>query len=556
MSKVAAIRLVEPSNDAAEPGTILMIAPAGRRAVLSQLLEEACPEDRLLPADNVAAAQAWLETSDVSLVLLDVSTFDATSPELFEVVLRIGARAPLVLLADPATERLALAAARRRAVDCLRWDELDQPLLRRVRAYVGSTWRAARAREYQESLEATRLLASGISHRLRNLLTIVIGESELMLEGGVGGPVREYVEHMRDLAVTARECSIDLDGLVYNPEHPEGPSDLNDLVSGLRPMLEGMTTGSGSLRLELDASGCQVQAEASALRRAVLYLVHCATASMRRGGGVRIATGSLDVRDPQEEEKSLRTRGRYGVVTVEYDHDPSQPVDVDRLMQPFSVDGSHSGLREAFAIAKKWGGNLRVAEGEDGRIRFELSFRRIVERGSVELELGIGREPVAGGGDAVRVLVVEDDPAILSITKSMLERCGLEVTTAENGLRALDQIGKRSFDLMLSDVCMPMILASELATRVEARAPGTRCLFVSGFSEENEEVQSLISSGYGFIRKPYSMSDLRDRVREVLGLRWNPETSRLERVEPEPSVWRGEPASAMAAAGAMVAHGG
>ena len=122
----------------------------------------------------------------------------------------------------------------------------------------------------------------------------------------------------------------------------------------------------------------------------------------------------------------------------------------------------------------------------------------------------------AGAGEVI--LVVDDDPTVLQLASTVLERGGYKVLEACGGKAALD-VAKRfegAISLLLTDVVMPGMPGRELATRFRERYPAVRMVYMSGYTEDEAILRGVRRAEVEFIQKPFTVQGLRDKIREVL----------------------------------------
>jgi CheY-like chemotaxis protein len=166
-------------------------------------------------------------------------------------------------------------------------------------------------------------------------------------------------------------------------------------------------------------------------------------------------------------------------------------------------------------IVKQAGGSIAV-NSELGR---GTSFRIYLPRTrhSQPPAAASSRPAVASAGHET-LLLVEDEPMILRVARTALEKLGYRVLCAGDGLEALELAGRVNgrIDLLVTDIVMPKLGGHELAARLRELRPDTKVLYTSGYAENAIAYSGVLREGVNFIQKPYSPTALARRVREVL----------------------------------------
>jgi CheY-like chemotaxis protein len=140
--------------------------------------------------------------------------------------------------------------------------------------------------------------------------------------------------------------------------------------------------------------------------------------------------------------------------------------------------------------------------------------------------------PTSGGPSAARarpepapalsghetVLIVDDEPMILRVAQTALERLGYRVLSASDGLDGLEVAtgSNARIDLLITDVVMPRLGGRELAGRLQALGSGLKVLYTSGYAENAIAHHGVLLDGVHFLQKPYALATLARRVREIL----------------------------------------
>ena len=190
-----------------------------------------------------------------------------------------------------------------------------------------------------------------------------------------------------------------------------------------------------------------------------------------------------------------------------------------RIFEPFFTTkgegkGTGLGLSTAHGIVRQSGGDIWV-KSELGK---GASFRVCLPH--VKDEPPEATQPVAAvsGGEGELVLVVEDEPALRGLATVMIERLGYRVAGAANGAAAIVLVEEEGLrpDLILTDVVMPGISGHALIERLGPALPGTRVVYMSGYTDDAIAHHGVLDPGIDFLQKPFSMADLAAKIRQVL----------------------------------------
>jgi CheY-like chemotaxis protein len=192
---------------------------------------------------------------------------------------------------------------------------------------------------------------------------------------------------------------------------------------------------------------------------------------------------------------------------------------LENIFEPFFTTketgrGTGLGLAMVYGIVKQNNGFINVYSEPGHGTTFKIYLPRHAEK---ELETKeCSHEPFARGNETI--LLVEDQPEILTMGGAMLESFGYSVLAAGTPEKALqlaeEHAGKIS--LLLTDVVMPKMNGRELAQRLQALSPGLVCMFMSGYTSDVIAHRGVLDEGVNFIQKPFSMQGLAAKVREAL----------------------------------------
>ncbi|MGB7212589.1 MAG: PAS domain S-box protein [Gemmatimonadales bacterium] len=373
-----------------------------------------------------------------------------------------------------------------------------------------------------QRMESVGRLSGGIAHDFNNLLTAILGSAELLRETlPVGSPELEEVTEIEKASRRAAELTHQL--LAFSRQQMLAPDvlDINAVVADLTRML-GRVLGEDihfETRLRPDLG--KVRADPGQLGQVIMNLVVNSRDAMPEGGMLTIATAAAAIDEAYAATHPSAIAGDYIVVSVTDSGSGIPPDVLPHIFDPFYSTkapgaGTGLGLSTAYGIVKQSGGYI-WAYSEFGK---GTTFKVYLPRWT--------------GGDAPRaqrktpvpanlrgretILVVEDEPGIRRLLERTLAANGYTVIAATDALDAVTRLAqlKTPLDLLATDVVMPGMGGRELADQVRATHPGTKILFLSGYTEDAIIRQGIYPLTNAFLEKPFTPADLLRKVRTVL----------------------------------------
>ncbi len=371
-----------------------------------------------------------------------------------------------------------------------------------------------------QKMEAVGRLAGGIAHDFNNLLTVINGYGALAAEQlAGGGDARAELEEVQRAGQRVAELTRQL--LAFSRQQVLQPVvlDLNAVVCEMERLLERVIGEDVELVTSLDPGLARVKADRGQIEQVIVNLAVNARDAMPEGGRLTIETANAELDESTLRRRSDVPAGRYVALTVTDTGVGMYPETRARAFDPFFTTketgkGTGLGLATVHGIVEQSGGRVLV-ESEPGR---GSSFRVFLP-GTVEgVEHSVAREDGGGWlGGSETILLAEDEPAVRTLVREILERLGYRVIVAENGAKALEQaVTAGRIDLLVTDVVMPAVGGPELSERLLAERPGLSVLFMSGYAQQAVSDRAALPPGHGFLPKPFSPSDLEQRVRALL----------------------------------------
>jgi PAS domain S-box-containing protein len=373
-----------------------------------------------------------------------------------------------------------------------------------------------------QKMEAIGLLAGGVAHDLNNILSGIVGYPELLLmqlpqDSKLRGPIRAIQESgQRAVAVVA-----DLLTVARGVASVKNVADLNVLVREHldspehKKLLSRFETV--DFRVELDSRLPAIRCSSVHIKKCLMNLLTNAMEAVDGDGRIVVSTGCRRLDETNGWKVDLEP-GEYAVLRVADNGTGIPETDLEHIFEPFytkkvmGLSGTGLGLAVVWNSMQDHGGAVEV-ESDSGGTAFNLYFP--VSREAVELRPRSSEiEDLRGRGE--KILIVDDEPQQLDIAERMLRMLGYTVACAGSGEAAEAFFRERTADLVLLDMIMaPGINGRETYERILRIRPGQKAVIASGFSEtEDVEAARRLGAG-GFIKKPYSMTQLGRAVQQA-----------------------------------------
>jgi two-component system cell cycle sensor histidine kinase/response regulator CckA len=273
------------------------------------------------------------------------------------------------------------------------------------------------------------------------------------------------------------------------------------------------------LELRLDADAGRVSADPGQLEQVIMNLAVNARDAMPQGGRLTIETDNVELDDSYVSAHHAVLRGRYVMLAVTDTGMGMDTATQARIFEPFfttkeSGKGTGLGLSTVFGIVKQSDGDIWVYSEPGRGTTFKVYLPRVDE--ALAEEPAVKMEAIAGGTETI--LLVEDADSLRELAREILEGQGYTVIEAHSGSAALDELERRDgpVDLLLTDLVMPAMSGRELADQITGRHPGTKVLYMSGYTDDSLERHGALQSAMAFVEKPFTIDGLLRKVRDVL----------------------------------------
>ena len=380
-----------------------------------------------------------------------------------------------------------------------------------------------------QRLESIGQLAGGVAHDFNNIISVIANCATFVLdeleEWELEGKKRGVIDDTKEiLEASERAASLTRQLLVFSRRDVIEPTvlNLNDVVRNLENLLRRAVGSQVEVSLDLDPEIDLVRADAGQMEQILLNLAINARDAMEGEGLLSIRTRQLDLLESDTDAALQQRSGPHVELRVSDSGPGMAPEVVERAFDPFFTtkpkgQGTGLGLATVYGIVKGAGGRVTIesAPGEGATFVIHLPVEPDVDDRADE---SASAAPLPGLRGSERILVVEDEDPVRTVTARILENAGYEVLQAANGPEALNMIrtGPDQLDLLLTDVLMPGMSGVELAEEVAREAPDLRVVFMSAYAESMAGPQGAGLGHTPLVQKPFDRPTLLARVRQVL----------------------------------------
>ena len=372
-----------------------------------------------------------------------------------------------------------------------------------------------------QKMDAIGRLAGGVAHDFNNLLTVILGYCDVLIDRlEAGDPMRRAADEIQGAAERAAALTRQL--LAFSRKQMLEPKvlDLNAALAGTGQLLRRLIGEDVELELKLDPDLGRIVADEQQVQQVIMNLAINARDAMPQGGRLTLATANVQLDSSYAQLHQPLPAGPYIVLTVS---DTGAGMDAEtkaRVFEPFFTTkeqgkGTGLGLATVYGIVKQSGGYIWVySEPGEGTV-FKIYMPRLDAAAVIE-ENVVSVDRLPSGTETV--LLVEDEARVRELLRGALERRGYRVLAAGSGedAQGLMSTHRGPLHLLVTDVVMPGMRGTDLASRLGALHPRMRVLHISGYADDAVLRHGVREGSAAFLQKPFTVEALIRKIREVL----------------------------------------
>jgi two-component system cell cycle sensor histidine kinase/response regulator CckA len=367
-------------------------------------------------------------------------------------------------------------------------------------------------------------LAGGVAHDFNNILTAIIGHSDLMLMRHTPGD-SDYDDIQQIKSNSNRAAGLTRQLLAFSRQQTLRPQvmQLPDVVSEVSHLLKRLLGETVDLVVKHGRNLGPIRADPGQLEQVIVNLAVNARDAMAAKGGGTLTIQTYPVKADQVAElgSDILPIADYSALSVTDTGTGIAPSVLGKIFEPFFTTkevgkGTGLGLSTVYGIVKQSGGFIfadsKVGEGTRFVIYLPV-YREEAREGRPRKVEKAKKDELWGSGT---VLLVEDEPMVRGVAERALTRHGYTVITADNGEDALEIIARNEpIDLLISDVVMPGMDGPTMVRKARESRPELKILFMSGYAEEQLR-KSIDIENVAFLPKPFSVTELAEAARRTV----------------------------------------
>ncbi len=373
-----------------------------------------------------------------------------------------------------------------------------------------------------QKMEAVGRLAGGVAHDFNNMLMVIKGHTELLLN--VLSPSDSISRKIQQIDRSAdRAASLTRQLLAFSRMQVLQPQiiNLNTIVDEMGKLLPRLIGEDIDLSICVSEKIGTIRADASQMEQVIMNLAVNARDAMTNGGKLLIETANADLDHSYTASHPLMKPGKYVQLTVSDSGTGMDSETQAHIFEPFFTTkekgkGTGLGLATVYGIVKQSGGFIWVYSEVGKGTCFKIYLPRVDQ---AEDQPGAPRAMTDVPSGTETVLLTEDETDVREIARQFLESGGYTVIEARNGEEAIELARQNAgnIDLLVSDMVMPGMTGQELAVKLQAEQPHVSVIFMSGYSEHAATEMADADPGVRLLTKPFSRLMLLRAVREMLG---------------------------------------
>jgi len=371
-----------------------------------------------------------------------------------------------------------------------------------------------------KKMDAISTLAGGIAHQFNNILSGITGNTELLqMEYEGDNKIKKFSERL--FGLTRRMTGLTSQLLAYarGGKYQERQLSVSELVEETFPLIKHSMNRSVKVVMNLEKDIPVIKADATQLQMVFSAVMNNASEAIEESGSIRVAVHKKDVDDKYAMRHPGLKVGQYVQLTVEDDGKGLDRESKEKIFEPFystKLQGRGLGMAASYGIIINHGGWIEIDSrlGKGTVVSIYLPVYASTEEVLLRREKEIADISKGEG----TILIIDDEEVVLDTGRLALEHLGYKVLTANTGMEAISivETAGEDIDLAILDIGLPDIMGDKVCQRIQELRPNIKVVVSTGYMVEDITDDMKIKA-QGFIQKPFSMSKMAMKLKEVLG---------------------------------------
>ncbi|MDC7223691.1 MAG: response regulator [Spirochaetales bacterium] len=372
---------------------------------------------------------------------------------------------------------------------------------------------------HAQKIDSLGQLAGGIAHDLNNLLTPIVGLSDLLKRQLSNSRYEESVENIFQAGTKASTLVQQLLTFSRRQKMELSPINLNRVIEGFLPLIMRTLKENITIKTEMAEDLKAINSEKGKIEQILMNLSVNSQDAIKGEGLLLIKTDMVDLDEDSREMYDGLEAGRYVLLTFSDNGIGMDRETVNKIFDPYystkGEKGTGLGLATVYGIVMQQKGKILVYSEPGQGTTFKILFP-VSEENFTPLRITMDEwKGESDGEGSERILIVEDDDLVRSFTTAILNQQGYRTVAVESGEKALPHLNEpEPFQLLLTDMVMPGMNGRELLEEAQKTHPDIPVLFMSGYADDflyDEEMEK-----YNFIQKPFTINQLLEAISRAL----------------------------------------
>ena len=369
-------------------------------------------------------------------------------------------------------------------------------------------------------MESIGTLAGGIAHDFNNIIGIIVGNTELAIDDvPEWNPARQNLEEIRTASLRARDVVKQILAFSRQSAQELKPVRIGPIIIESLQLVRSSIPTTIQIHQDISAESDTVRANPTQINQILINLCTNAAHAMRDKGGIlEVNLENVTINKNASTNYHDIPLGEYVRLTVKDTGRGIDPENLKRIFDPYFTtkkvgEGSGMGLAVVHGIVKSHFGNIAVSSTEGKGTTFHVLLPCTEDKHDKETHVSA---EIPRGND--RILLVDDEEAMVDAIKPMLERLGYQVAARTSSIEALEAFRANSdkYDLVITDYTMPNMTGIELTKKLLRLRPDIPIILCTGFSEQINEEKAKEKGIRAFLMKPIVMHEMANSIRKVL----------------------------------------